>query len=108
MGIRQFLICAIMLLFATSLYGNKADEIRKKLPQLKGEEKMVALGKLFEISREGDDFQLQICCLNDHLNEARRQGKVEQECDDLLTRAMLFYITNRRIISRRQRIMNQL
>ena len=91
MGIRQFLICAMLLLSATSLYGNDADEIRKKLPQLKGEERLVALGKLFEISREGDDFQLQICCLNDHLNEARRQGKVEQECDDLLTRAMLFY-----------------
>ena len=91
MGIRQFLICAIMLLFATSLYGNKADEIRKKLPQLRGEEKLEALGSLFEISREGDDYQLQIKCLYDHLNEARRQGKVEQECDDLLTRAMLFY-----------------
>ena len=91
MGIRQFLICAIMLLFATSLYGNKADEIRKKLPQLKGEEKLDALGKLFEISRESDDFQLQISCLNDHLNEARRQGMIEQECDDLLTRGVLFY-----------------
>ena len=91
MGIRQFLICTILLLSAISLYGNEAEEIRKKLPQLKGEEKLTALGRLFEISREDDDFQLQLNCLYDHLQEARLQGKVEQECDDLLTRAMLFY-----------------
>jgi len=91
MGIRQFLICAMLLLSATSLYGNKANEIRKELPQLKGEEKLEALGRLFEISRDSDDFQFQISCLNDHLNEARRQGKIEQECDDLLTRCVLFY-----------------
>ena len=91
MGIRQFLICTILLLSAISLYGNEAEEIRKKLPQLKGEEKLTALGRLFEISREGDDFQLQINCLYDHLNESRRQRNVEQECDDLLTRCLLFY-----------------
>ena len=91
MGIRQFLICTILLLSAISLYGNEAEEIRKKLPQLRGEEKLTALGRLFEISREGDDFQLQINCLYDHLNESRRQRNVEQECDDLLTRCLLFY-----------------
>ena len=91
MRIRQFLIYAILLLSAISLYGNEAEEIRKKLPHLSGDEKLVALGRLFDISREGDDFQLQVNCLYDHLNEARRQGVVEQECDDLLTRAMLFY-----------------
>ena len=91
MGIRQFLICAIMLLFATSLYGSEAEEIRRTLPQLKGEEKLDALSRLLDISRESDEFQSQINCLYDHLNEARRQGDVENECADLLTRAMLFY-----------------
>lgn len=91
MRIRQFLICAILLLSAISLYGNEAEEIRKKLPQLRGSEKLNALGRLFEISREGDDFQLKIDCLYDHLHEAHRQGMIEIECDDLLTRATLFY-----------------
>ena len=91
MGIRQFLICAMLLLFATSLYGNEAEEIRKRLPQLKGEEKLEALSRLLDISRENDDFQSQINCLYDHLNEARRQGNVEQESADLLTRGVLFY-----------------
>ena len=91
MGIRQFLICAMLLLSATSLYGNEAEEIRKRLPQLKGEEKLEALSRLLDISRENDDFQSQINCLYDHLNEARRQGNVEQESADLLTRCALFY-----------------
>ncbi len=91
MGIRQFLICAMLLLSATSLYGNEAEEIRKRLPQLKGEEKLEALSRLLDISRENDDFQSQINCLYDHLNEARRQGNVEQESADLLTRGALFY-----------------
>ena len=79
MGIRQFLICAMLLLSATSLYGNEAEEIRKRLPQLKGEEKLEALSRLLDISRESDDLQLQINRLYDHLNEARRQRNVEQE-----------------------------
>ena len=91
MGIRQFLICAMLLLSATSLYGNEAEEIRKRLPQLKGEEKLEALSRLFEISRESDDFKSQISSLYDHLNEARRQKNVEQEGADLMTRATLFY-----------------
>ena len=91
MGIRQFLICAMLLLSATSLYGNEAEEIRKRLPQLKGEEKLEALSRLLDISRENDDFQSQINCLYDHLDEARRQGNVEQESADLLTRGALFY-----------------
>ena len=91
MGIRQFLICAILLLSATSLYGDEAEEIRKTLPQLSGEGKLDALSRLFDISMESDDYQLQIKCLYDHLNEARRQGDVKKECADLLTRATLFY-----------------
>lgn len=94
MGIRQFLICAIMLLFATSLYGDEAEEIRKGLSQLKGNEKLEALSRLLDISMERDDFQSQIMCLYDHLNEARRQGNVENECADLLTRGVLFYNNN--------------
>jgi serine phosphatase RsbU (regulator of sigma subunit) len=81
----------MLLLSATSLYGNEAEEIRKRLPQLKGEEKLEALSRLLDISRENDDFQSQINCLYDHLNEARRQGNVEQESADLLTRGALFY-----------------
>ena len=81
----------MLLLSATSLYGNEAEEIRKRLPQLKGEEKLEALSRLLDISRENDDFQSQINCLYDHLDEARRQGNVEQESADLLTRGALFY-----------------
>jgi len=81
----------MLLLFATSLYGDEAEEIRKRLPQLKGEEKLEALSCLLDISRESDDLQLQINCLYDHLDEARRQRNLEQEGADLLTRGVLFY-----------------
>ena len=91
MGIRQLLICAMLLLSATFLYGNEAEEIRKRLPQLKGEERLEALSRLFEISSESDDFQSQIECLYAHLNETRRQNNVREECADLMTRGLLFY-----------------
>ena len=91
MRILQCLLCVMLLTFATDLYGNEAEEIRKNLPQLKGEEKLEALSRLLEISRESDDFKSQISCLYDHLNEARRQRNVEQEGADLMTRATLFY-----------------
>jgi len=91
MRIRQFQICAILLLIATSLYGNEAEELRKRLPQLKGEERLNVLGRMFDISLESDDYQLQLKCLYDHLEEARRQGKVDEVCADLLTRALFFY-----------------
>lgn len=91
MGIRQFLICAMLLLSATSLYGNEAEEIRRTLPHLEGENKLEALSRLFNISMESYDYQSQINCLYAHLNEARHQGKTKEVCADLLTRASLFY-----------------
>ena len=91
MGIRQFLICAMLLLSATSLYGNEAEEIRRTLPHLEGENKLEALSRLYNISMESYDYQSQINCLYAHLNEARRQEKTKQVCADLLTRASLFY-----------------
>lgn len=91
MRIRLFLIGAVLLLNALSLYGNEAEEIRKKLPQLKGEEKLEALGRLYDLSLENDDYQMQLQCLYDQLNEARRQGAVNHIGADLLTRALFFY-----------------
>ena len=91
MRIRQFLICAIMLLLATSLYGNEAEEIRMKLPRMRGEARLEALSRLYDLSLESDDYQLQLKCLYDHLYEARRQGNVKNVCADLLTRALFFY-----------------
>lgn len=91
MRIRPFLICAFLLLIATSLYGNEAEEIRKQLPQLRGEERLNALGRLYEISLESDDYQQQLKCLYDRLAESRRQGNVKEVCADLLTRALFFY-----------------
>ena len=91
MRIRQFLICAILLLSATSLYGNEAEEIRNKLPRMRGEARLEALGRLYDLSLESDDYQLQLKCLYDHLHEARRQGDVKNVCADLLTRALFFY-----------------
>ena len=91
MRIRTLLICVILLLSAMRLYSDEAEEIRAKLPLLEGKPKLAALSRLLELSREGDDYQLQINCLYDHLHEARRQKNIEEECADLLTRGVLFY-----------------
>ena len=69
MRIHRFLICAVLLL----------------------SKKLAALGRLHDLSRENDDYNQQLTCLYAHLNEARRQGNVEEQCADLLSRGILFY-----------------
>ena len=91
MRIHRFLICAVLLLSATVLYSDEAEEIRKKLPKLQGEKKLAALERLLDISMENDDYQSQINSLYAHMNEARRQGNSDDEGADLLTRCLLFY-----------------
>ena len=91
MRIHRFLICAVLLLLATVLYSDEAEELRRSLPKLQGEEKLAALGRLHDLSRENDDYNQQLTCLYAHLNEARRQGNVEEQCADLLSRGILFY-----------------
>lgn len=87
----RFLICVTLLLVATNLYSNEAEEIRLKLPKLSGIERLNALGRLIELSKEKDDYQTQLLCLNEHLYEARQQKNTEEECKDLLDRGILFY-----------------
>ena len=41
MRIHRFLICAVLLLSATVLYSDEAEEIRRNLPKLQGEEKLL-------------------------------------------------------------------
>lgn len=91
MRIHRFLICAVMLLLATNLYSDEAEEIRKMLPLMKGDAKLKALSRLLDISMENDDYLSQLNCLYAHMNEARRQGNLEDEGMDLLTRCVLFY-----------------
>ena len=91
MRIHRFLICAVLLLSATVLYSDEAEELRSSLPKLQGEKKLAALERLLDISMENDDYQSQINSLYAHMNEARRQGNSDDEGADLLTRCLLFY-----------------
>lgn len=91
MRIHRFLICAVLLLSATVLYSDEAEELRRSLPKLQGEKKLAALERLLDISMENDDYQSQINSLYAHMNEARRQGNSDDEGADLLTRCLLFY-----------------
>ncbi len=91
MRIRCLLICAFLLLSATSLFSDEAEEVRRMLPQLEGPKKLAALGRLHDLSKESNDYQLELKCLYDHLNEARHQGNVQEQCADILSRGLLFY-----------------
>ena len=73
MRIHRFLICAVLLLSATVLYSDEAEELRRSLPKLQGEKKLAALERLLDISMENDDYQS------------------HDEGADLLTRCLLFY-----------------
>ena len=91
MRILQCLICAMLLSFATDLYGDEAEELRQLLPTLSGRQKLDALARLHDLSRESNDPQEELNCLYDHLNEARRQGDIKEQCGDLVSRDVLFY-----------------
>ena len=68
-----------------------ADDIKKQLEHAQGKEKLDLLCHQYELSLEGDDYELQWKCINDYLMEARSQGNHKETCDALWMRMMLFY-----------------
>ena len=73
------------------LLADKADALRELLPKLKGDALLMAYDQLYKLSLQTDDVNEQIRCLNDLIEEQRRQHKDDLFAMALAERAVLFY-----------------
>jgi len=94
-SVRHILISvlAFVLLWGAnvSVMADKADDLRRKLPSLKGTDRVVAYEQLYYLSLESGTLEEQLRCVNDYINETHRQGLKEGEVEARLQRAVLYY-----------------
>ena len=81
----------LLLLSASSLYADIADDLRKKLKHADNEERIGIYGKLYDLSLETDDVDYQLRCVNDMIAEAHRQGVKKEEGDARVQKMIFFY-----------------
>ena len=91
MNLNRAFAAVILLCFSVCLFGSEAEEIRKRLPSLKGEQKLTALGELYDLSLQNDEFQVQLACINEYFAEAHLQGNKRSEGEARKLRIILFY-----------------
>ena len=91
MNLSRLFLSMCLLMATVSVFSTEADDIKKKLEHAQGKEKLEYLARLCDKSMEGDDYALQMKCINDYLEEAHRQGNHKEESDALWMRMILFY-----------------
>ena len=91
MNLNRFLVGLLTLILTVSLFGSEAEEIKKRLPSLKGKQRLAALGRLYDISVENDVYDVQLARVNEYLAEARRQRSKRSEGEARRLRIILFY-----------------
>ena len=91
MKLGRLLISMCLLMATVSVFSTETDDIKKKLEHAQGKEKLELLSRLCDVSLEEDDYQLQWQCINDYLNECRKQDNKEEESFALWKRILLFY-----------------
>ena len=88
---RNLFIALFLWFSAACLYGNEAEEIRKSIPQLKGERQVEAYERLYWLSLDDDDQDYQLKCINDLITVCQQQGNRERECGSRAMKIVLFY-----------------
>jgi len=91
MNLGRLLISICFLMATASVFATEADDIKKELKHAKGKERLEYLARLCDKSMDGDDYALQLKCINDYLEEAHRQGNHKEESDALWMWMILFY-----------------
>ena len=91
MNFKRLVIALMLCLSAATVLADQAADIRKTLPNLKGEELIKAYANLYYLSLESDDVDYQLRCINDYINEAHRQGDRQEEADARVMKIILFY-----------------
>ena len=98
MSPNRIIVSFAFLLFSTLLFGdtieNYRDSIklyRESIPSMQGAKRIGAYGRIYRMSQEIDDLQLQWECLDDYKKEADAQGIVEEQIEARIERIILFY-----------------
>jgi serine phosphatase RsbU (regulator of sigma subunit) len=91
MNLNRLVITLLLCLSTAAIHADRAEDLRKSLPQLKGDALIQAYGELYACSLEGEDVDYQIKCVNDLIAESHRQGNHEKEGDARVQKMMLFY-----------------
>ncbi len=94
MTLRHLFIPLLFCLAVSTAQADKADEIRKSMPTLKGEALIQAYYKLYVISLETDDLDYQLQCVNNYIAEAHRQGDRKYEGLGRVEKISFFYNNN--------------
>ena len=79
MTLRHLLTPLLFCLAVSTAQAGEAENLRKTMTSLKGEELIKAYFKLYDISLGTDDIDYQLRCVNDLLAEAHRQGNRKYE-----------------------------
>ena len=91
MNLGRLLISMFFLMATVSVFSTEADDIKKELEHAKGKEKLQLMSMLCDVSLEEGDYQLQWQCINDYLEEGRKQNNNEEISYALWKRLILFY-----------------
>ena len=91
MRLVRMAIMILMLVSTTSLFADKAAEIRKLMPQQTGQELLKSYNRLYALSLGSDDLFYQLKCINDVIDESCRQGRILDEDSARVEKMVLLY-----------------
>ena len=74
MNLNRWLTILLMSIFSTvALFADQTEDLRKKLAQTKGPERITILQNLYDLSLEFDDLDYQLRCINQLIDECQKQ-----------------------------------
>ena len=94
MTLRHLLTPILFCLAFSTVQAGEAENLRKTMTTLKGEDLIKAYYRLYGISLETDDIDYQLRCVNDYIAEARRQGNRKYEGFARVEKITFFYNNN--------------
>ena len=87
----RWLVIVLLLSFPVCGFCDEVEDLRKQLPSASNEERLSILQKIFNFSLETDNFDYQLKCINQVINEAHRQHKQDAEGEAMVQKMTLLY-----------------
>ena len=89
--LHRWLVIVLLLSFPVCGFCDEVEDLRKQLPSASNEERLSILQKIFNFSLETDNFDYQLKCINQVINEAHRQHKQDAEGEAMVQKMTLLY-----------------
>ncbi len=87
-----FLLSAAFLLLGKGVvWADASSELRQRLATLEGPDRLATLEQLCYLSQDSDNINYQMRCIDEFMNEARRQDSINQVVHAMVLKAALFY-----------------